>query len=223
MKIVEQSVELKKWTSNPEQHIEWCGRIAHKSEDKITADSAGAFVRKLLELGHTSVFEHASATVLVVCDRGVTHEIVRHRAGISYTQESTRYCNYGSGRFGREITVIEPPGLGDNRCRWVQSCGMAEEVYLAMIEDSVPPEIARSVLPTCLKTEIAVTANFTAWRHFLKLRLSPKAHPQMREIAAMIRDILVGIAPNVFADFADSQVPPQPGSQACSIAGDFLD
>lgn len=206
MKIVKPSVTLKEcMPPDPEKHIEWAGRVAYKSEDRITPDSAGPFVRKLLKLGHTPVFEFASASVLVICDRGVSHQLVRHRAGFSYMQESTRFCNYSKDKFGSEITVIGPPGLGRCYADWKRACIDAEMRYLMLLHKGVSPQIARSVLPNSLKTEIAVTANFTAWRHFLKLRLSPKAHPQMREIADMIRGILVGVAPNVFADFAEGE------------------
>jgi len=198
MNIVKQSVELLASTPNPEQLIERCGRVAYKSEDKISTGTATAFIRKIIELGHESVLEHASATLLVVCDRGISHEIVRHRIG-SYTQESTRFCNYSRSRFGKEITVVEPPGLpSDLRNHWHNSCVNAEIAYHALVEHGVGPQIARSVLPTCLKTEIAITYNFREWRHFLRLRLAPAAHPQMQSIAKVIHSILIALAPACF-------------------------
>jgi len=136
------------------------------------------------------------------CWSGNSHEFVRHRLA-SYSQESSRYCNYSKAKFGGEITVIEPPGLaemgtGFNRDQWRLSVETAERCYLNMIEHGCKPEIARSVLPTCLKTEFVVTANFREWLHFIKLRTSPKAHPQMREVAGLIRDLLVIECPEVF-------------------------
>lgn len=196
MRIVKPSVTVLAATPFPEQLIERCGRVAYKSEDKIGPGTAPKFIAKIIELGHESVLEHASATLLVICDRGISHEIVRHRIG-SYTQESTRYCNYSIEKFGKEITVIEPPGLMYIN-HWKRVCKDLERQYFAMIQSETPPQIARSVLPTCLKTEIAITYNFREWRHFLKLRLSPKAHPQMQQIAGMIHDELVKISPAVF-------------------------
>jgi thymidylate synthase (FAD) len=153
--------------------------------------------------GHESVLEHASAGFSIVTDRGVTHEIVRHRLA-SYSQESTRYCNYGKAGFGGEISVIEPRGaLRENteqREVWVQAICAAERGYLSMLENGTSPQIARSVLPNSLKSEIGMTANFREWRHFLRLRTSPKAHPQMREIAEMLRRQLLAISKVCFED-----------------------
>ena len=201
MKIVNESVALLFITPNAAQFIEAAGRTCYKSEDKITPTSASAFIKMLIhEKGHESVIEHAYATFRVVCDRGVSHEIVRHRLG-SYSQESTRYCNYGKEKFGAEITVIEPPFPSDAmRAYWWVACEEAERSYLMMVEKGVSPQIARSVLPTCLKTEIVITYNFREWRHFLKLRTSKAAHPQMREVADMIRRTLVEQCPEVFGD-----------------------
>lgn len=164
--------------------LERAARLCYKSEAAITADSAPDFLRRLLSRGHESVIEHEKATVYFVTDRGVTHEIVRHRVG-SYSQESTRYCNYGGGKFGGEITVIEPfflePGSG-RYALWHESCLAAERAYLALLADGTPQE-ARDVLPNSLKTEIAVTYNFREWRHFFRLRCAPQAHPQMQQVA----------------------------------------
>lgn len=173
--------------------------------------SACAFVKMLLASGHESVIEHVSAGFLIVTDRGVTHEIVRHRLA-SYSQESTRYCNYGKEGFGQELTVIEPPGLSETLPAghpdgvvtelylWRSGVRVAENIYLKMLSHGVAPQIARSVLPNSLKSEIGMTANFREWRHFLRLRTSSKAHPQMREIAEMLRAELLKISPVCFED-----------------------
>jgi thymidylate synthase (FAD) len=160
------------------------------------------FIQMLLKRGHESVLEHASASLCLICDRGISNELVRHRLA-SYSQESTRYCNYGKKN---EITVIRPSGISsttdlDIYNIWVEACDEAETGYLALLAKGVSPQVARSVLPTCLKTEVVMTANFREWRHFLKLRLSPAAHPDMRELAGMIRDHLIVIAPTVFDEF----------------------
>ncbi len=185
MQIVQPSIEFSWMTPDPLKVIERHGRIAYKSEDKITADSAPKFVKKMLDMkpeAHESVIEHASMSYIVTCDRGVSHEIVRHRL-FSYTQESTRYCNYG-GEAG--IRVIEPPQLTSiASVEWRLHMETSEQSYKALLKTQ-SPQIARSVLPNSLKTEIGMTANFREWRHFFKLRTAPQAHPQMREIALMI-------------------------------------
>ena len=178
MQIVKAGAVLEWITPNPLQVIEAAGRVCYKSEDQIKADSAAEFVEKIIGRGHEAVIEHASASFRIVTDRGITHEIVRHRLA-SYCQESTRYCNYAGERFGGEISVIMPPMLevpSYAYSAWRRSCLAAEKAYFEMLELGCPPQIARSVLPTCLKTEIVMTANFREWRHFLRMRVANLSH-----------------------------------------------
>lgn len=204
MRIVKPEVSLEWITHEPLKAIERAGRTCYKSEELITPDSSKAFVKKIQGLGHESVIEHGVASFRIICDRGVTHEIVRHRLA-SYSQESTRYCNYGKGKFGMQITVIEPPYTKPtSKPRWERVMRVAEEEYLAMIKEGESPQIARSVLPNSLKTEIVMTANFREWIHFLKLRTSAAAHPQMREVANQIQLILEACVPEVFTKRAPS-------------------
>ena len=175
--------------------IESAGRTCYKSEAKISKDSAEKFIRGIIKSGHESVIEHESITVRVTCDRGVTHEIVRHRLA-SYSQESTRYCNYGQDKFGNEISVIDiSTGFKydlDNEQDlikyriWKNAMEMAESAYFEMLDAGAKPEEARSVLPNSLKTEIVMTMDIRAWRNFFKLRSDSHAHPQMREVSDMI-------------------------------------
>jgi len=196
--------------------LEKYGRTCYKSEDKITIDSAAKFVQMIIKNGHESVLEHEKITVRVICDRGVTHEIVRHRIA-SYSQESTRYCNYGHDK---EITVILPVwyrSIYDVKerklkyqadsdtlfCRfeaWEASCLRAEAAYMKLLEYKAAPQEARSVLPNSLKTEIVITYNLREWRHFFKLRTSLKAHPQMREITLPMLQRFKKTFPIVFDD-----------------------
>lgn len=179
------------------KRIECAGRTCYKSEAKITPDSAREFVKRILSSGHESVIEHESVTVRIICDRGVSHEIVRHRLA-SYSQESTRYCDYGKAG---EIQVIEPPGLDNHtRLTWEFAIATAEIQYNTLRERGVSPQIARSVLPNALKTEIVCTMNLREWRHFFKLRCSKAAHPQMREIAIPLLAEFVQLIPVVFDD-----------------------
>lgn len=191
------------------KNIERAGRICYKSEDKITNDSAEKFIEMLIKRRHESVLEHNSISVLVQCDRGVTHEIVRHRIA-SYSQESTRYCNYSKDKFGKEINVIDI-GTGfkynynnendiDKYKEWLYAMEDAEKHYMKMIELGATPQEARSVLPTSLKTEIVITMNIREWRHFFKLRSSNAAHPQMREISDMILERFIILFPVFFKD-----------------------
>jgi thymidylate synthase (FAD) len=123
---------------------------------------------------------------------------------MSYSQESTRYCNYSKEKYGNEITVIEPPGLeGNDRLCWTNAIEVAEMQYMSLIKYGIKPEIARSVLPTCLKTELVATANFREWMHFLKMRTSSKAHPQMREVAMMIGLSLVNECQPLYGPYMD--------------------
>jgi len=157
----------------------------------------------VLARGHESVVEHVSAGVLIMCDRGVSHEVVRHRLA-TYSQESTRYCDYAAGRFGGELSFVAPPGLTAlQQVTWTGAMRDAEQRYLDLRQrcgDPVPPELARSVLPTALKTALAMTCNAREWRHFLRLRLAPPAHPQMRQVARLIAKVLMGWCAPLFDD-----------------------
>lgn len=204
MKIIEPYVEIVTPIDGAAvlKHIERCGRVCYKSEDRITEDSAERFIRSILRRGHESVLEHYSLTVRFVVDRGVSHEIVRHRIA-SYSQESSRYCNYANGKFGGEITVIKPcffKAGSPEYIAWKNACQGAEDAYMAMLEDGCSPEQARDVLPTSLKTELMMTANLREWRHFLKLRTDKAAHPQMREVAVPLLLMLKERIPAVFDD-----------------------
>jgi thymidylate synthase (FAD) len=182
------------------KRLEQCGRVCYKSEDKITEGSAEKFVAGIIKRGHEAVLEHCSFTVKFICDRGVSHEIVRHRMA-SYCQESTRYCNYGKGKFGEEITVIEPCFLNEQTAHiWKRACEATETAYFDLLAEGCSPQEARSVLPNSLKTEVVMTANIREWRHFLKLRCSPAAHPQMREVALILLDKVHWLIPVCFDD-----------------------
>lgn len=196
------------------KQIEKIGRTCYKSEDKITEDSAVRFVSKLIENGHEAMIEHNAITVRFICDRGVTHEIVRHRLA-SYAQESTRYCNYSNDKFGNEINAIDISGGIELDTKmsnysleiiklildeWILAMEDAERHYLKMIELGATPQIARGVLPTSLKTEIVVTMNLREWRHFFRLRTAISSHPQMRELAIPLLEEFKKLLPCVFDD-----------------------
>lgn len=184
------------------KHIEKAGRTAYKSEDKITDESASHFIQMLINKKHLSVLEHAFITVRIICDRGVSHEIVRHRLA-SYTQESTRYCNYSKGKFGSEITVIAPCFWDENDEKyklWIKAMTLVEETYNKLILLGASAQEARSVLPNSLKTEIVVTMNLREWLHFFELRTTKAAHPQMREIAIPLLKEFKKKLPVIFSD-----------------------
>jgi thymidylate synthase (FAD) len=203
MRIVQQAVTLEYATERPQEAIERAGRTCYRSEEMAGEGTAGTFCRMLIARGHCSVLEHASATFRIVCDRGVSHELVRHRLA-SYSQESTRFCNYSTERLGNgDLAFVEPPGLnGATRSLWWSICSDAESAYNQMIQHGATPEIARSVLPNALKTEIVMTANLREWREIFRQRCAKAAHPQMREVAMMVLAELRRIAPDVFADLA---------------------
>lgn len=204
MKVIEPKISLEQEIDSNRimEHIEKAGRVCYKSENKIEKDSAEKFITSILNRGHESVIEHISLTFKIICDRGVSHEIVRHRIA-SYSQESTRYCNYSDEKFGRELTFIRPcfwKEETDEYELWKKTMVQLENVYNELIEKGVKPQEARSILPNSLKTEIYVTMNLREWRHFLKLRTNPAAHPQMREVAVMILEELHTRLPVFFKD-----------------------
>lgn len=235
MQITKPTVELLSITPNAEKLIEKAGRTCYKSEDKITDNSAEKFCKMIQTRNHMSVLEHASATFRITTDRGVTHEIVRHRIA-AYSQESTRYCNYSSDKKG--MTFIEPEWVLNNEdfdqfpqiqkytvytlanytkedifndneldtvskqlYLWLKACEDAEWYYNTLIDLGQTPQQARAVLPNCLKTEIVMTANFREWLHFLELRTSPQAHPDMRIIAGLIGAELAKQSPTIFEKY----------------------
>jgi thymidylate synthase (FAD) len=184
------------------QFIEKAARTCYKSENKITEDgeSAKALIKQLIKSGHEAMLEHSSLSVKFVVDRGVSHEIVRHRL-FSFAQESTRYCNYHNGKFGNELTFIKPCFWDEDSnfyMMWKFCCLEAEKDYIYFIEDGATPQEARAVLPNSLATEIVVTGNYREWRHFFQLRTDKAAHPQMREVAIPLLKELQRRIPIVF-------------------------
>lgn len=226
MKIIEPSVHLEDKIDGQAilKKIERIGRVCYKSENNITEDSAERFVKSIIARGHESVLEHVSISVRVICDRGVSHEIVRHRVA-SYSQESTRYNNYSKDKYGNELTFIKPcwfkssiedlntyaniRGTFDKidiagEWVWVDTLRSAEISYFTLLETcNWTPEQARSILPNSLKTEIVMTMNLREWRHFFKLRCAKAAHPQMREVANMILKEFKNAIPIIFDDIEE--------------------
>lgn len=212
MILVKPSFKLITSSINAEQLIENAGRTCYKSENKITKDSSSTFVKQIRKRGHLSVIEHATATVKFVIDRGVSHELVRHRL-CSFSQESTRFVGYKSG-----VTFVIPPWVnvktgeysGETTytrrqlpyasLQWFIAMLNAEAWYKHLLEAEWTPQQARSVLPNSLKTEIVVTANFREWNHIFDLRCSKAAHPQMQEIMIPVRNLFVNTWPSIFGN-----------------------
>ena len=204
MKIIEPSVHLEDKIDGQAilKKIERIGRVCYKSENRITKDSAERFVKSILDRGHESVLEHVSISVRVICDRGVSHEIVRHRVA-SYSQESTRYNNYSKDKYGNELTFIKPCFWEEDSelfDTWKVAMKYAQSQYFNLLELGATPELARSVLPNSLKTEIVMTMNLREWRHFFKLRCAKAAHIQLREVANMILKEFHELIPVIFDD-----------------------
>ena len=231
MLIVEPSAEILSIPSRPAllQLIETAGRTCYKSKSKLCPACCGSgyggvfepcpecggdgsltareFVRRIIASGHHSVIEHVSATVRIVCDRGITHELVRHRLA-SFSQESTRYCNYTNGRFGSEITVIRPYFWCEDSAKyevWKRAMEFAENSYMALIEAGASAQEARSVLPNSLKSEIVITANMREWLLIFTQRTSRAAHPQMRQIMTPLLAEFRRRIPVVFDDIGGGQ------------------
>ena len=215
MKIIKAGYEIMDTLNGTKilKKIEKVARVCYKSEDKIGEDTAEKMVRALIKSNHLAMLEHFSFSVKFIVDRGVSHEIVRHRVA-SFAQESTRYCNYGTK--GGEITVIEPCYLGDTAENWIKkyvawenACLEAEKSYLMMLSAGSTPQEARAVLPTSLKTEVVMTANLREWRHFFSLRAcgaTGKPHPQMLEVAVPLLKELKERIPVIFDDLEPMEV-----------------
>ena len=199
------------------KHIKKIERTCYKSEDLINDESAEKMIKKLIKMNHLAMIEHASVSVLFTCDRGVTHEIVRHRVA-SYAQESTRYVNYSKDKFGNEIGYIDIAGgiALDTKMKdlpvetidaiiseWNQACIDAEKHYMKMLELGATPQIARSVLNNSTKSDINVTMNLREWRHFFELRCDTPAHPQMRELVIPLLKEMSEVIPIVFDDLVE--------------------
>lgn len=182
--------------------IERVARTCYKSEDYIKEGSAERLVKSLIDRGHEAMLEHYSFSIKFICDRGVSHEIVRHRVA-SFAQESTRYCNYSKDKFGNELTFIKPWFWDEDSEMfndWKKVISYAEFKYLNLIKVGATPQEARSVLPNSIKTEVVMTANLREWRHFLKLRTAQAAHPQMRELTIPLLKELKEKIPVIFDD-----------------------
>ena len=204
MKIIEPSFEIMDNIDGQEiiRKIEQFGRVCYKSEGNIADGSAEKFIQNIIKNGHESVIEHEKVSVKITCDRGVSHELVRHRIA-SYSQESTRYCNYYKDKFGKELTLIKPVFWDEDSEEyqiWFDTMRSVEEAYFRLIEAGAEPQEARSILPNSLKTEVIATINLREWRHFFKLRTSKRAHPQMREIACPLLDTFQQQIPVLFGD-----------------------
>jgi len=191
------------------KRIEAAGRTCYKSEAAITEDSAREFVRKIIKRGHHSVLEHESVSVRFIIDRGVSHELVRHRLA-AYSQESTRYCDYGNGhiQFIKPLWTNLPVGVytprmqvpDDGDAIWLSAMESAETHYQALRKQGWKPQKARSVLPNSLKTEIVATYNLREWRHVFSLRTAHAAHPQIREVMVPLCQEMRRLIPVVFDD-----------------------
>lgn len=205
MKIINANTEIlnKEIFAGMLERIEVAARTCYKSEDKITTDSAKRLVTSLIKNGHEAMLEHGGMiSVRFIVDRGVSHELVRHRIA-SFAQESTRYCNYSKDKFGNDLTFIEPCFWEENSPQmllWESQMRLSEQAYLQLIEEGSQPQEARSVLPNSLKTEIIVSANPREWRNFFKLRTPETAHPQMREVTRPLLNDFKEFVPVLFDD-----------------------
>lgn len=215
MYLIRPSFKIEGFYMDDPSALERIGRVCYKSEAKITEDSAEKFIKARLGQ-HESVIEHSALTVRFICDRGVTHELVRHRL-CAFSQESTRYCNYKGG-----VTFIIPPWCEDIKegnyteytspkkihtqyiqsSVWMEAMIAAERLYTDLIRYKWSPQQARSVLPNSTKTEIIMTANFREWRHIFGLRCDKAAHPQMQELMRPLLDHCKTIIPYIFDDIS---------------------
>ena len=198
MQLIKQSYKILSMPTDVLQMIESAGRTCYKSEDKITPDSASKFVKTLITHGHHAMIEFGDITVRFITNRGVTHELVRHRL-CSFAQESTRYVRYNN-----DMEIIEPMWWNDvsqdDRLLFLDTCVAAEQAYTELLASEWSPQQAREVLPNALKTEIVMKGNVREWRHILKLRCAKTAHPQMYDLMRPLLKELQSKIPVIFDD-----------------------
>jgi len=206
MKVIEPGYQILSPINGTElQLIEKAGRVCYKTEDKITDESAKKFVAGLIKRNHEAMLEHSFLSIRFICDRGVSHELVRHRLA-SFAQESTRYCNYSQDKFGNELTFIKPLFFDEDTDEyrlWEHAMKVAESDYMMMLNSGRTAQEARSILPNSIKTEVVMSTNYREWRHFFKLRAARAtgpAHPQMEEITRPLLEELKTLIPVVFDD-----------------------
>lgn len=219
MKLVRPSVEILDNINEDEvlKRLESVTRTCYKSEDKITesTDSAKKLLGTIMQVHHESILEFFDITVKFTCSRGCANEIVRHRLG-SYTQESTRYCNYSKDKFGNQLTFIIPQWSRLKECEYdadsvldiedlrefdfAATLSLIEVQYNALAKCGLRAEEARDILPLCTKTEINVKYNIREWRHFFELRCSSKAHPEIRLLARTLLKSFHDKLPLLFDD-----------------------
>ncbi len=223
MIVIDQHYIIESKSLFAETKIERAGRTCYKTEDKISTNSANKFVRMLRDKGHHAMIEFADMTTVFITNRGVTHELVRHRL-CSFAQESTRYVRYdgrmeiirpmwcrdtvplgeypgGSHYYDHNRDAIQIPcGYDTPERRWIDSCCRAEQDYKILINLGWTPQQAREVLPNSLKTEIVVKANVREWRHIFTLRCSKYAHPQMYDLMRPLLADCIEQHPAIFED-----------------------
>jgi thymidylate synthase (FAD) len=230
VKIIQHSHEILTSLNGEEilKFIESIGRIAYRSQDKITEDSAFKFIKNLINREHLSVIEHFNVSVKMITCRSITHEIVRHRLA-SYTQSSTRYIDsdkdgcifiipHWINWYDKKIILdksifdfkesdhlmkfIDEYKLDEITTIWLSEMWDSEQDYRRLRELGVPPQNAREILPNSTETEICMTANLREWRHFFKLRTSPQAHPDMQLLTRPILKEFQSKIPIIFDDIS---------------------
>jgi len=168
--------------------LERSGRTCYKSEDRITPDSAEKFIKMIIKRKHESVLEHVNLSVLFIGSRAFSHQLVRHRIGVAYSQESMRFCNYNKNE---ELEVICPSSIKYHKeafKTWKYMMETDYRCYRSMIEEGIKPEDARFVLPNGVKTEVFTTMNIRQWRHvFYDRALNPHAQWEIKEL---MQDVL---------------------------------
>lgn len=192
--------------------IEEAARVCYKSEDKMGEEPNLPFIRDKIDRGHETVIQHSQMTFHIVCDRGVSLELVRHRIA-AYCQESTRFCSYNKDKFGNEMAVVMPcfwdpdvyPECMGEYLMWESAMKDAENAYMYLLQYGASPQEARSVLPNSLKTEVFATMNLSSWRNFFRQRTAMAAHPQMREIALIMLEKAKEMFPLIFDEYGSQE------------------
>lgn len=209
VKIIEPSVEILTDIDGDKvlKHIEKCGRTCYQSYQNETEDTTSAknMIQMLIKMGHESVLEHFLITIKAKIDVGNYKDLTRHRHA-SFSIESTRFCNYSKGKFGNELTVIQPCNIDKDSGIyhiWIKTMNDIEKAYMDMSALGAKPDQLRMILPHSLAAEVTMSANLREWRHIFKMRCQKAAHPSVRQIMLKTLNEFHNRIPAVFDDLYD--------------------
>lgn len=185
MEIIKPRIEIEQFNGvDIMKKIERACRTCYRSEGSITEDSYKNLLRNCINRGHESVLEHEKITVRMLCSINTYKDLTRHRAGASFSIESTRYCNYSKDKFDNNIKFIDPVYITDenNYACWRECMKHIETYYMLVANNKGTPDQCRTMLPHSVAAEVCMTCNIREWKHVLDLRTKKTVHPEIRQL-----------------------------------------